>query len=288
MLRDIDEEKVLKAKNRRHSVSSLDLFKNCPHNYYLKYVCGNYGEFSPDHLTVGTSVHKAMEMKVKGETNQKIIKMLKDEVGHITEYRDRVKKFISKYVLDADYIKGYEVLGVELPFEMKIEGRPFIGAIDLIIKHKETGEISVIDYKTSKKIHSDDKLKGFQTLIYAHVVDKLFGRVDKVIYDFVFLEIKQVVEIDIKKNNKSLKTRLRNVFKKMDKAFETGEFIPSPSILCGWCNFRSYSNPDQKTCGLCKFEGIWDYDFKTLFKKNIYVSIKDEEEILGDLMLDIF
>lgn len=286
MFKGVDKEKIEKAKNRKHSVSSLELFNNCPYKYYLRYILGNYSKENPEHLTVGVAVHTALEEKVKGVPISQITKKLKKEIGEFSDYEDKVKKFIKTYLMDKNYLDTYEVLGVEYKFDIEIQGRNFTGMIDLILKNILTDEIIVLDYKTSKKVHSEDKLKGLQTLIYAHVVDIQFGKCDKVVYDFVFLEkdTKQTVDIDMKKINKSLNLKIKNIFKKMDLCFENEEFIPKPSILCGWCDFGTKLDIDKSLKGMCDFEGVWNSDFKYLSKKMSYVSKKDESDILGDYL----
>lgn len=42
----------------------------------------------------------------------------------------------------------YEVMGVEERFELRINGWPFVGVIDLVLRDKNTGELIVIDHKT--------------------------------------------------------------------------------------------------------------------------------------------
>lgn len=284
MFKGLDVAKIEKARNRKHSVSSLELFQNCPYKYYLRYICGNYSTAIADHLTVGVAVHTALEEKVKGVPIPEITKKLKKEVKDLSDYDDKIKTFIKTYLMDKDYLSTYEILGVEYKFDIVIQGRNFTGMIDLVMKDILTDEIIVLDYKTSKKVHSDDKLKGLQTLIYAHVVDIHFGRCDKVVYDFVFLnkDTKQTVLIDMPKINKSLNTKIKNIFKKMDSCFENEEFIPKPSILCGWCDFGKQLDIDQKLKGMCAYEGIWNPDFRCLSKPNIFVSKSDESDILGD------
>jgi ATP-dependent helicase/DNAse subunit B len=284
VLQRLDKKQIDKAINRNHSVSSLELFNNCPYKYYLRYVLGMYGKNIADHLKVGIAVHEALENKVKGVEVAVITKKLKQDIKGLEGYDDKIKNFIQNYLKDKNYLNLYEVLGVEYKFETCIQGRKFVGMIDLIIKDIFTDEIIVIDYKTSKKIHGEEKLKGLQTLLYAHIVHKEFGRCDKVVYDFVFLNkgTVQTVEVDIEKNNKTLNTKIKNIFKKMSMCFEHGEFIPKPSILCGWCDYGTQLGIDKTLYGACAYEGIWNPEYRFVAKPNTYVSKKDEEYIFGE------
>ena len=50
--------------------------------------------------------------------------------------------------IDLDF-ENYEILGVEEKVEFTINGKDFIGYIDLLVKDKKTNEIIIIDHKSA-------------------------------------------------------------------------------------------------------------------------------------------
>ena len=56
-------------------------------------------------------------------------------------------------------MENYEILGVEEKVEFTINGKDFIGYIDLLVKDKKTNEIIIIDHKSaSLKILKNGKI----------------------------------------------------------------------------------------------------------------------------------
>ena len=91
--------------------------------------------------------------------------------------------------IDLD-LENYEILGVEEKVEFTINGKDFIGYIDLLVKDKKTNEIIIIDHKSaSLKILKNGKISKSdqqhflefkrQLYLYSIPVIKKYGSVSK-------------------------------------------------------------------------------------------------------------
>lgn len=141
------------------SFSRLKAYEQCPYSFYLHYVECNKGEenfFSQ----YGSFIHKILEKYAKGELS------LFDLAGyyeqHYSEnvacpappnkYSDIGQSYYDKGLaylenIDLDFEK-YEILGVEKEVRFEIESYKMIGYIDLLLKDKVTGDITVLDHKS--------------------------------------------------------------------------------------------------------------------------------------------
>lgn len=66
---------------------------------------------------------------------------------------------------------------VECKFEINIGGYPFVGIIDLVLRHKETGKIMVVDHKSKSKNSMDKEIGTYrrQLYVYAAYIKEKFG-----------------------------------------------------------------------------------------------------------------
>lgn len=66
---------------------------------------------------------------------------------------------------------------VECRFEIDIGGYPFVGVADLVLKHKETGEIMVVDHKSKSKNSMDKEIGVYrrQLYVYAEFIRQKLG-----------------------------------------------------------------------------------------------------------------
>lgn len=185
------------------SYSRLSTFEQCRYSFYLKYIVENDDEYLAEGnywAEVGSFMHEILERVFKGE-------MCIDDAAEyfVNHYDDYVlydtKSSIMEKTYDAclsyleeedlSWLDEYEVIGVELEVEFKIEGHPFKGFIDLLLKHKETGELVVLDHKsaayplsskTGKLLKANEK--SFisykkQMYLYCNAVNQLYGRFPK-------------------------------------------------------------------------------------------------------------
>ena len=148
--------------NMTWSFSRLNSFySNCKYEWYMHYIeClpavgGFFGEF-------GGYCHKILEKYLKGELGVFDLAPYYEE--HYSEevvsspppnnYVDLGESYYNKglgyFESFADYWEdNYEIIGVEKEIHFEIDGKPFIGFIDLLLRNKETGAIKIVDHKSA-------------------------------------------------------------------------------------------------------------------------------------------
>lgn len=87
-------------------------------------------------------------------------------------------KKILEYFRNFDGFPEYRILATELAFDTYIEGRKFVGFIDMVAEHKETGEMIIIDHK-SKSMSSFKKTQDEmyrQQYLYSKFIHEKYGK----------------------------------------------------------------------------------------------------------------
>lgn len=143
----------------RWSYSKLSAYERCPQCFLLQYMRQRprrnnaYAEF-------GTLCHNLLERWATGE-----IASFDLSAQYAAEYDRAVEhpfppfpkgqgaKYYQSGLAYFDRFAGFgtehEVLGAEERFEISIRGHPFVGVVDLLLRHKETGALVLMDHKTS-------------------------------------------------------------------------------------------------------------------------------------------
>ena len=139
------------------SYSKLTTFKNCPYEFYLRYIKGTkkeenfYGVF-------GSFVHEILEKYEKGELP--IYEISQYYMNNFDEYvpddgdvdeetRDKYYTQGLDYLDNIDLLfEDYDILGVEKKIQFEVESYPFEGYIDLLLRHKDDGQIIMVDHKS--------------------------------------------------------------------------------------------------------------------------------------------
>ena len=185
----------------RWSFSRLNSFNNCKYEWYKHYVeCEEpmpsfFGEF-------GGFCHECIEKFAKGEldifditdyyTDNYVYEVITP--APYNKYKDLNISYYNKgleYFESIDLqLDGYEILGVEKEIQFEIGGYPMIGFIDLLLRNEETGEIVIVDHKSSTiKIKKNGEVsktdmphfEEFKKQLYLYSIPILeeYGRVDK-------------------------------------------------------------------------------------------------------------
>ncbi len=150
------------------------------------------------------------------------------------KYKKKAKKILNGFyeVLERD---GWpEVMFLEKVFSFPIVGYHFRGAIDRIDKLPD-GTIEIVDYKTGNPKDKLDSKAKRQLILYKIVVEEGFGlKVSKL--SFYYLE--NNVKISFEARDKEIE-KLKLDVKKVIEEIKKGNFVPKPSMLCKYCDFRS-------------------------------------------------
>lgn len=192
----------MKQKNP-YSFSALTLYEDCPYAYYLRYMLKIYGEKN-GYAEIGGYAHELLADIITKRIT--IEEALNDCVYNFDDHisvmlPDKIKE--NKYVALCDYfgylsenaLDGYEILGVEDKCRWEVNGHKMVGIIDLLLRDKKTGEIILVDHKSSKRFLKKNgyplksQLKSFnrykkQMYLYADAIEKTKGlHVDKIVWN---------------------------------------------------------------------------------------------------------
>lgn len=127
----------------------------------------------------------------------------------------------------------------ELYVETDLDGLTLRGYVDRL-DVAPTGEIRVVDYKTGRS--PSDLFEGkalFQMKFYALVLWRLRGEVPRML-QLVYLGNSEIVryspdEADLL----AVERKLKALWQAIETAAQTGDWRPSKSKLCDWCDFRA-------------------------------------------------
>lgn len=192
------------------SFSQYSTYSTCPRMYKHQYI-DKLGESSANIATIfGTAMHETIQhylsvfygvsKKQANELNldKMLLEVMKREFlkekekmssgtpatqlemeEHFGDGRWILEWFVKH--IEKLYTKtGYELVGIEIPLNYEIKnGVHFTAFIDIVLRDIGSGEIVIIDLKTStrgwNKYQKEDKVKNAQILIYKKVYSELFG-----------------------------------------------------------------------------------------------------------------
>ena len=283
----------------RVSYSQYSMWSSCQQQFKLNYI-DKLGTSSANiHTIFGSSVHEVIQhfLDVMYNVTKKqalqidLEAMLKDKlVEHFTKEKEKLEegqtpcsreeleefygdgRMILQYFknkLDKLYTKsGFELVAIEMPLNAEIKpGVHFIGFIDIVLKDTSSGDIIIIDLKTStsgwNKYQKNDKVKTSQMLLYKKFYsDKYDIPVEKIKVEYQILKRKLIENTEypipriskfIPPNGKpSMNLAWKGFMEFVDTVYDDGglirtdEFPTNKGRHCDWCEF--------KTRGICP---IW-------------------------------
>lgn len=277
----------------RLSYSGLEVFKNCPYQFNLKYGEKKYTKETTLALELGSLCHLILELKcnyIKAgkhvdydylhfilkygsiDTNEKTkehilgVDELKrkyfeewyepDNASGMT-YEEKMEVFKKVLKEEMNHASIWHPIYAELPFEFVYKDRiifnGFIDRVDINI----FGGFRVTDYKTSKKQFESAKVvTSLQFGIYAMAIYQEFGQIPvSFLYRFILLDEDQMAMTS--GWEKRLEKTLDNLLDKIDKCKKSGIWLPKPSPLCHWCNY-SVTNPKaHEFKNDCEYYSLW-------------------------------
>jgi ATP-dependent helicase/nuclease subunit B len=165
----------------RLSASRIHEYLKCPFRYYLKRVLGMepqaVGKVELDVMNFGTLCHeplKALKDPELAETTDSnvIFRHLETRTREIVrqEYGENLSLAVRLQVESAlarfrtvariearEHAAGWRIIETEYPWKLEIGEVAFSGRIDRIDRHRESGALRVIDYKTGDKAKAPGK-----------------------------------------------------------------------------------------------------------------------------------
>ena len=202
------------------SFSSLKDFIGCPRRYYEVKVCKNFEQKITHAITYGKEVHAALEYYVRDKTPlpanyqrfQKAVDALIDIPG---------EKFVEHEMA---------LLPDRSPCDFSDSKRWVRGIADLLILDGETAY--VVDYKTgSHKYPDPDQLKLMALMVFAKYPD-----VKTVRGALLFILKNHLVSEEYTRDQiDTLWKTFDSKVERLAQAYETNEWTPNPTPLCGYC-----------------------------------------------------
>lgn len=241
--------------NHVYSYSQLEQISQCPYAFYMQRI-----EKQPTvdnaFAQQGSLVHELIDMWAKGQIEA-------EDLPYVYEIRYpqmvtasfpaylATKGYATKayeqcldYFKNFDRFKGYDIIGTETKFQTEIEGRPFVGIIDMVLKDQETGELIVLDHK-SKSLSSFKKEQDAmyrQQTIYAKAVHEAYDQWPDTLMFNLFKEngLKQSRPFSMEVYNETMDWAVRQIEKietyDLMEYFETCE----PGFFCeNICSVRN-------------------------------------------------
>jgi hypothetical protein len=224
----VREHKLDKVTKEDSSVSysQFSQFKNCPHQWYLRYV-KKLGTYEPSiHTVFGTALHeviqewltvmyeetvkKAMEVDLAQELQNKLRSVYvkekarfgnKDfsdskEMNSFFEDGVQILEYLKKNRAQYFYSKNTFLVDVELPLVQELRSNLFFkGFIDLVFYNEISKHYTILDIKTSTRGWDEqakkDDAKIAQIILYKEFFSKQFNvEPDKILVNFLIVKRK--------------------------------------------------------------------------------------------------
>mgnify|MGYP003332169569 CR=1 FL=1 len=277
------------------SYSQYTIWANCPQQYKLNYIDKLGTSTSNINTIFGTSMHEVLQhyltvfygvskkqanmLDLKGMLLESLRTNFKKEQekapeGMIVCTKEELEEFygdgieiLNWFEKHSDRLfskKGWELVGVEKVLNIKVKDNiHFNGFIDVLLKHKDTKEYYIIDFKTSgrgwTKDMKKDKTKLNQLLLYKHFLSEQY-KIDiekiKVEYHIIKRKVNKDFEYPIPHISVFVPAHGTNTTKRGHKDFM--EFIDTVFNEDGSFNLTvDYSpNPGEKNknCKFCEFK----------------------------------
>ncbi len=274
----------------RVSYSALNTYKTCPLKFKLQ-VLDKIKTPKSIEAVFGTLVHSALNKMFK---RTPLYPSLDEIINHFSEkwleatttYEDDVVKLLFEdgVKLLKNFHKknppwNFNTVELESYFNVEIEdpknneSHTLAGIMDRVDKDPKSDVYEIIDYKTAKRMPSQDMINSdLQLSIYHLGLAKKWPHIkpENIKLSLYFLKHNEKIETqrtlsDLEKT----KERVLKIINEIDTLVkDEKEFIPTPSALCDWCGY-------QKMCPM----------WKHLYAKE---TIKLEENEVKNLIKEYF
>ncbi len=131
-------------------------------------------------------------------------------------------------------------IGIELYLEANVGHLTLRGIIDRLELDAQ-GNLIVTDYKTGRAPgvnFEQNRLGGVH--FYSFLCEAVFGRRPSAIRLMYLRSGETITATPTERSVRFLTQRTQAVWKAVEKACETGDFRPRPSLLCGGCSFKPW------------------------------------------------
>ncbi|OPL12035.1 MAG: hypothetical protein AVO34_02145 [Firmicutes bacterium ML8_F2] len=274
----------------RVSYSGLETFVNCPAKYKFQYV-ERIKVPKLKEAIFGTLIHECLKMfhepsQTDYVSEEKLLKYF-TERWNSEIYQDKQEEAFAFHqgikILKDYYLQNqsseFNIINLETPFEAPVldgaELHQITGRIDRIDK-LEDGTFEIIDYKTSKKMPSqEDVNQNFQLAIYYLGVINRWPSLKKqnrpVKLSLYYLRHGE--KLSAFQNAEKVKETRQKILSIIDQ-IKKSSFEPRMNSLCDWCSYQPYC-PLFKHKHLIHQPTANDEQIKDVIKE--YFEIKDKQ-----------
>ena len=245
------------------SYSRINCYIDCPYRWFVKYIHTPKIEEEPMfYTTYGSFMHKLIERYYKKEItrDQMRVEFLINFSREVMGDRPS-EKIVGDYIKSGlDYIESfrdlpYNIIGVEKTMNFSIEGKQFVGIVDIL--GEKDGNLYIIDNKSrnlkprskrKKPTVSDKELDEMlkQLYVYATAVKQTYGEFPKALC-FNCFRNNVFIEEDFNMDTyESVIEEVVNTIRRIEDS-ESDDFHPNIdyfycNYLCGYHNSCEYMN----------------------------------------------
>lgn len=197
-LRTLPDGKLFIAENgflpKTLSVTAMNTYKNCPRDFYYKYVLGVWPDDWKPAFAIGHVVHKLLEEWYKQEYDEKVFRSILTTVAAIeaaphksrddwnaVKYEKEIEMAWTMFQASLPYLPQWKPKEVEFKFQTLLQNPikphevlpiPFRGVMDLV-----TMDDVIVDHKTAASLKDESEIKrDIQVYVYMMAFRSLFGR----------------------------------------------------------------------------------------------------------------
>lgn len=244
----ISDNKNDKLGNLVWSFSKVNTYNHCPHGFKLTYI-DEKPKIDNAFAEYGSFVHSLLERYFNGEIeffelsqmyeNEYNINVLRKfppcEFCNLSEkyYNDGLQYFNSFDGLE----DNYKIIGVEQEIKLNIDGKSFIGYIDLILQDKSDGKYIIVDHKSKSRFKNKKEKEHYllQLYLYSLYVKEQYGEYPKELKFNMFRthkwEVEQFSEDKLKKAVEWFNFNINMIYS--DNVFPKNEDEFFCNNLCG-------------------------------------------------------
>ncbi len=232
------------------SYSQLDTFNRCPLQYKYKYIIGIPTPLSAA-ASFGICLHNTLKdlyqqhQQKKALNLKKILKNLDNawikegysSKNHEKKMYQRAQEMLKTY-WQKTYQKKDNPIALEQTFALKITPTLKIGGRIDRVDRLPNGTLEVIDYKTGKVPEQKQVDMSLQMTFYAMAASNpnIFNTdPENIILSFYFLQNQE--KISTRRSQEDLKQTQKEIIDQAKK-MEKSDFLPQPSLLCDFCDFK--------------------------------------------------
>jgi putative RecB family exonuclease len=245
------------------SYSQISLYQSCSLRFYFQYVEGIKPQWTPAPLAFGSSIHRAIATHLQAQLEGSDISRPELESWFERDWREtqeqedisftkadastllnQGKGLLSVY-LDAPPLAGYQLCGIEEPFEISLgpDLPPLKGQIDaLYMAEADSERVYIVDFKTASAAYPDGRAAhDYQLDAYALAMAQQGYPVEKMTAGFsVLIKTKQpkFQHISAGRTARQLQ-RFTRVAAKVYEAIQADIFYPQPDWHCSDCPYRA-------------------------------------------------